>query len=173
MAVSRKKKEASLEDLKANFKSAKSVFFSTYRGLSVNDISLMRADLRTSGSRMMVAKKSLIKLAAKEVDGVELPDESMPGPVACIFSMEDEVAAAKVVAKWAKTKKEIVALVGGVFEGKAITKAQAVSIASIPSREELLAKLLGSMQAPISGFVRSLKSPLAGFTQVLREVSKR
>lgn len=173
MALSKNQKEQSLTDLQERFKNAKSVFFSAYRGLSVGDISTMRDELRDSGASMVVAKKTLARLAAKESGVAEIPEEALPGPVAFVFSEEDEVAPAKVIKKWAKAKKDSVSIVGAVFEGKVLDEIQAKAIADIPSREELLAKLVGSLKSPISGFVRSLKSPASGFTNIIRELAQK
>ncbi len=173
MALTKVKKQEIIADLTDKFKDSKSVFFSSYLGLSVNDLSEMRRDIKESGSKMVVAKKTLIKIAAKNAENIELPDESMDGAIACVFSNEDEIAAAKVVAKWAKSKKDFVTLTGGIFEGKALSKDDAIALSKIPAREELLAKLLGSLKSPISGFVRSLKSPISGFTNVCREISQK
>lgn len=173
MALSRGRKEEILAALVAEFQSAKSAFFTSYTGLSVDEISKLRSDLRASGAKMTVAKKTLIQLAAKQALDLEVPADLLPGPIGVVFGLEDEIAAAKTVAKWTKDTKEKVALEGGIFEGRVLTKAEAVALSQIPSREELLAKLVGSLQSPISGFVRSLKSPLNGFTTVLRELSTK
>lgn len=162
MAVTRQQKAEMMADLEKRFADAKSVFFSTYSGLTVNDISKMRDDVRETGSNMVVAKKNLLQIVAKQNKGIEIPDESIPGPIAAIFSNEDETAGARVIGKWSKDKEGIVNLTGGIFEGRVLTREEAVMIASIPGREQLLAKFLGS-----------LKSPLGGFVRVLNEISKK
>lgn len=173
MAISRNKKADILSELEKHLKESKSVFFTSYRGLSVSDLSAYRAELKSQSAPLVVAKKSLARHAASKTLNLEIPDESLPGPVAFVFSKEDEITPAKTIAKWAKAHKKSVSLVGGIFEGRLLTQEEAISISTIPSREELLAKLVGSLSSPISGFVRSLKSPLSGFTNVLREISKQ
>jgi len=162
MAVTRQQKAEMMADIEKRFEGAKSVFFSTYSGLTVNDISKMRNDIRESDSSMVVAKKNLLQLVAKQKHSIEIPDESIPGPIAAVFSYGDETAGARVLGKWSKEKKDFVALTGGIFEGRVLSREEAVAISNIPGRKELLAKFLGS-----------LKSPLSGFVHVLSELSKR
>jgi large subunit ribosomal protein L10 len=165
MAVSRAKKAEALKKLSENFAAAKAVYFATYKGLSVKDFEALRQKVRESNARISVAKKTLIQIAAKE-NGYEVPKEVMDGPVAAIFAMEDQVSPAKAVDTFLKSFDEL-SLVGGLLDGKVMDKKEAVQLASLPSREELLAKLLGSMRAPISGFHGVLHGVMRGFVGTL------
>lgn len=169
MAVSRQKKEQMLADLVEKFKTSKSVMFSQNRGLSVTDGQALRAKLRENGVELKVAKKTLIKLAAKEAGIQEIPSEALEGPIAAAFAFEDEIAAAKILFTESKTN-EAIALVGGIFDGEAFGPEKALQLAQIPGKEELLAKLVGSMKAPISGFYGVLHGTMRQFVGTLQAI---
>jgi len=171
MATSRAQKEAMLEQLTTDMKAAKSVVFVDLHGLTVEQSQELRRTLRDKGVKTKVAKKTLLVLAGKN-NGLEIDKASLQGQIAVAFSMEDEVAAAQELYKLGK-KNELIKLVGGVFEGKVVDKAMINQVAQLPSKEELLAKLVGSMQAPISGFHGVLHGTLRGFVQVLKQVSEK
>lgn len=166
MAVTKQKKEQILADLNENMKSAKSVFFAKNLGLSVHQSQEMRTKLREGGNNFRVAKKTLIKKAANDGAGVEIPLEALDGAAGAAFAMEDELSAVKILAKFAKESEKI-ELTGGIFEGKSLSKEEVIALSQIPSREELLAKLLGSMQAPLSGFVGVGNQLISGLARVL------
>jgi len=169
MAVSREKKKEILDDLTEKFKNAKSVVFSEYRGLTVNDISDLRGKLRESEVEYKVAKKTLIKLAAKEAGINEIPNEAMEGPVAAAFSFGDEVAGAREIYKMGKDHKGL-KLKGFILDGEIFGQEKAEQLAQLPSKEELLAKLVGSLRAPISGFHGVLHGTLRGFVGTLQAI---
>lgn len=164
MAITREAKEVILAGLTKNFKDAKGVVFAQYRGLSVNDVQTLRSELRAAKVDYKVAKKTLIKLAAKEM-GYDIPKELMEGPIGVAFGYDDEIVAAQKMHEFAK-KFEAIKLVGGLMDGKLMDAAMVNQLATIPSRDVLLAKLLGSMQAPLSGFVRTLNGVVAAFVRV-------
>jgi len=166
MPVTRQKKEEVLADLLEKMKGAKSVFFAKNLGLSVHEAQDMRRILREGGSVYRVAKKTLLKKAAQDGMSIEIPNEVLDGAVGAAFSMEDELAAIKAIAKFAKASKKI-EIVGGIFEGKILSKEDAIRLSNIPSKEELLAKLLGSMMSPLSGFVGVGNQLVAGLARVI------
>lgn len=164
MAISRQKKEEILADLLEKVKSSKSIFFAKNLGLSVDEAQKMRRALRDGGNAFRVAKKTLIKKAAKDVQGIEITDETLEGAAGAAFALEDELSAVKILAKFAKETEKI-EITGGIFEGKILSKEDAITLSKIPSREELLAKLLGSLNSPISGFVGVGSQVLGGFVR--------
>ena len=151
MAVSKNRKQQQLEVLIDKFQNAKSIFFSEYTGISVKDFGKVRDTLRESNVECKVAKKTLIKLAAEQIGIKEIPTEALEGPIAVILSNEDEIAGAKLISNL-KKEYETLELTGGIFDGEAFGQDKAKAYAAIPAKEELLAKLVGSMKAPISGF---------------------
>jgi len=166
MAITRKQKERILADLLEKMKAAKAVFFAKNLGLSVAEAQEMRRKLRSEGNVFKVAKKTLIKKAAHESANVDVPSEALDGAAGAAFSMEDELSALKILANFAKESEKI-ELTGGIFEGKLMSKDEVIALSKIPSKEELLAKLLGSMQAPLSGFVGVGNQLIGGLARVL------
>lgn len=156
MAVSKAKKSEILETLKVLVKDAQSIGFTSNNGLSVDDITKLRVNLRETNSTITLAKKTLIKIAFKEVYNVEISDDLLPGQIAIVCSNDDAVAGLGKVNDYIKTKegKEKMEWTGSFFE-EAIMDADATKkIASMPSRETLLGRLVGSMQSPLSGLAR-------------------
>ena len=170
MAISKSKKQEILQELQTSFKDAKSVMFSKYSGISVSDFSKVRTALREQNVECRVAKKTLIKLAAKELGVEELPAESLDGPIAVIFSYDDELSGAKLIDKMSKDYAQL-ELTGGILEGEAFGPETAKAYAAIPSKEELYAKLLGSMRAPISGFHGVLHGTMRQFVGTLQAIA--
>jgi len=166
MAVTKDQKAEILKDLQESMKNTKAVYFAKNLGMSVTDSQEMRRALRAGGSTYRVAKKTLIRKSAKDTLNIEVDGASLEGAVGAAFSNEDELGAIKIIAKFAKDTEKI-EIVGGIFEGKAITKEEAIALSKIPSRDELLAKLLGSLQAPISGFVGVGSQIVGGFVRVV------
>ena len=171
MATSRQKKEEQLAELKDNFGAAKGIVFADLNGLSVEQSVALRRALTEKGVKTKMIKKTLIILAGKE-HGYEIPKALLDGQIAVAFSMDDEVAAAQELYKLGKENEKI-KLVGGVFEGKVADKAMINALAQLPSREELLAKLVGSMKSPISGFHGVLHNTIRGFVQVCDQIAKK
>ena len=169
MAITRQQKEVILADLIEKFKTSKSVMFSRNTGLTVEASQNLRNLLRESGISLHVAKKTLIKMAAKEAGYAEIPEEALEGSIAVAFSFEDEIAAAGIIHKVSK-ENENITLTGGILDGEVFGPAKAEQLALIPSKEELLAKLVGSMKAPISGFHGVLYGVMRQFVGTLQAV---
>ena len=172
MALTKQEKNKILEELTQKFKDAKSVIFTEYRGLDVKSISELRNQMRDSSIEYKIAKKTLIKLAAKEIGIDELPEDVVNGPVAVAFSYEDQVVVASLLAKFAKEHKEV-KLIGGILDGKVIDASVVKELASIPSKEELYAKLLGSMMFPLSGFVGVSNGVVSGFVRAMNAIREK
>lgn len=171
MAITRQKKEEILNGLKDSFASAKSVAFIQYEGMTVAEVTDLRAKLRSADVDMKVAKKTLMKIAAKE-HGVELPAEIMEGTVAAIFSKNDPAAGPKFIKQTAKTV-EVLKLLGGVMEAKVLSRKDMQELADLPSREQLLAKFIGMMQAPLYGLRGLMEGPTSAFARALQELAKQ
>lgn len=127
-----------------------------YRGLKVEEVTELRKQCREKGLEYKVYKNTLTRLAAENAGMKELVGE-LVGPNAIVFSYDDPVAAAKVASEFAKTHKNL-ELKAGLVEGVLYKDAQLEEFASIPSREVLIAKLLGSFKAPISNFAYLIKA---------------
>ena len=155
MAVTKAQKAEILTDLKEKLQKAKSIMFAHYIGMTVADVSELRGNLKKGNAEMKVAKKTLMKLATKELNMPEPSDEMLDGAVACIFSFEDPLTGAQIAFKFAKTHKQV-ELIGGIFEGKMISKEEALAIAQIPGREGLLSMFAAMCIGPLSSFARGL-----------------
>lgn len=170
MAITKEKKSQILKDLEEKFSRAKAVYFAENKGLSVKNVTDLRRSLHEQGVDFVVAKKTLMKLAAKNTNLPELSDDVLPGPIAAVIGYDDVVIPSKLVKDFAAKAEEKVALTGGVLDGKVLSRAEAVQIASLPSKEQLLAQLVGSMKAPISGFHGALHGLLGKFVRTLEAV---
>lgn len=172
MAITRQKKATILQALISDWQKAKSVVFSTYQGIPVKEFSSLRKELRQKGARLHVAKKTLIRLAAKRLNFPEIPESALPGAVSATFGFDDEIAAAKAIQTFAK-KNPQVAIVAGFMEGRLLLEKEAKFLATIPGRKELYAQLVGSLKSPISGFHGVLAGLLRNFVRALAEIEKQ
>lgn len=156
MAVSRSQKESILSTLEAHLQEGKSVAFTTSQRITVEEVTKMKRELRGEGVVFMLAKKTLIRLAFKNVHSVDLDLDTLPGQVALTISKNDPMAGLSIVNRYVKEwkKDEKIAFVASYMEGRMLGAEETTKLASLPSREVLLAKLLGSMKAPIAGLAR-------------------
>jgi large subunit ribosomal protein L10 len=142
-------KKAVVAEVAEQVANAQTIAIAEYRGIEVGHLTVLRKKARDSGVYLRVMKNTLVRRAVAGTPFASLADQ-MVGPL--IYSVSaDPVAAAKVLNDFAKTNDKLV-LKAGSFAGKVLDKAGVQALASIPSREELLARLLGVMQAPVSGF---------------------
>jgi len=146
-------KKAVVAEVSAQIAGAQTMVVAEYRGIEVGDLTALRKKARESGVYLRVLKNTLVRRAVADTPFAGLA-EQMVGPLIYALS-EDAVAAAKVLNDFAKGNDKLV-LKAGVYSGDVLDKAGVQALASIPSREELLAKLLGVMQAPVSGFAGAL-----------------
>ncbi len=165
--MKREDKHLIVEELHAGFADASAGVVARYRGLTVAQMSDLRRRLRDTGVSIQVVKNTLARRAAKDTR-FEEATPLFTGPVAIAYG-NDPVGMAKAMADFAK-EHEALEIQGGVLDGKAVTAAEIQALASLPSREVLLAKMLGSMQAPISGFVRTLNEIPSSFVRVLAAI---
>lgn len=172
MAVTKQMKQEQLAELVDKFKKAKAVVFAQNNGLTVAEIQELRGNLREKNSDMKVAKKTLMLLAAKEAGYTELPDDLMAGAVGVVFSYDDIIAGAKAVYEYAK-KHDSLALLGALLDGKVLGTKEAKELASLPSKEELITKLLYLLKSPISGFHGVLNGTLSSFVRALDAIAKK
>src|SRR3989338_398970 len=171
MATTRQQKEATLQELRDKFGRAKSVAFGQYAGMTMEQLSKMRNQMRESNVEFKVAKKTLFKLAAKE-QGLELSDDLLPGTIGAAFSYEDGIAGPRIIKKMGK-EVEVLKLMGGIMEGQVLSIAQMKEIADLPSKQELLAKLVGLMRAPLQNFYGAIQSPLSSFARALQGYAEK
>ena len=153
MSLNIETKKAAVEEISSAIANAQTLVVAEYRGISVASMTELRANARKEGVYLRVLKNTLVRRAVEGTSFAALADQ-MVGPLVYAAS-EDPVAAAKVLYQFAKKDDKIV-IKAGSYNGDVLNVAAVGELASIPSREELLSKLLFVMQAPVSGFARAL-----------------
>ena len=175
MAVTEQKK-AVVAEIKNNLTSAKGAVFTSFKGLTVAMDTELRRELRKEGVTYKVIKNTMTRIAAKEA-GLDGLIEHLEGTTAIAFSKEDAVAPAKVICGFMKKNKledaGILTVKVGLVEGKVISDKEVKALANLPSREELIAKLLGSMNAPIANTVGVLSAVIRNFVYVLDAIREQ
>lgn len=173
MPKTKQQKQEILRNLQEKSQKAKSIVFTKFDGLGVKENEELRNNLKQENSEYYVAKKTLLDLAFKDRDLQKLNIRDFDGKVAAIFGYEDEVAPAKVVGEFKKKNEEKIHFVGGILEDKFISAEEVTALAKLPGKQELYAKLVGSINAPVSGFVNVLAGNIRGLLNVLTAIEKK
>ena len=155
-------------DVKEKMEKASGMIFYDYRGLTVAEVTDLRNKFREAGVEYHVIKNSMLKRAADMLE-MEALDEYLVGPTAVAFGFEDPVAPAKVLVEFTKKLKKT-EIKTGVLNGSIIDLDGIKNLAELPSRDELLAKLAGTLNAPITGFARSLSGIISKLGYALAAV---
>ena len=166
----RQQKEVITKELTEKLKASKAVVFSDFKGLTMEDLTKLRQELRAESISLKVVKQTLINIALKEA-GIDADVKKMEGQIAIAISEKDEVAAAKIISKFAKTNNNL-KVVGGILEGKELGADEVIALSKLPSKQELLAKFVGTINAPVSNFVNVLSGNISGFVRVLKAISE-
>ena len=164
MSLNLEGKKEVVAALSERLKSAQTVVLAEYRGISVEDITVLRSRARASGVYLRVLKNTLARRAVQGTPFEKLADQ-MVGPLAYGIS-DDPIAAAKVLHAYAKGNDKLV-IKGGMMPNHLMTAKEVGSLATMPSRDELIAKVMGTMQAPIATFVRTLNEVPSKFVRTL------
>ncbi|MBI4709389.1 MAG: 50S ribosomal protein L10 [Candidatus Portnoybacteria bacterium] len=167
--LTREQKKQLISDLSDKLKKIKSAVFVDYQGLKVSQLKELRGKLRTAEAELKVAKKTLIDLALKEAGMPGMTSKNLAGQIALAFDFKDEVSAAKVLNDFSK-KNESLKILGAILEGKFLEKEEALALARIPSREQSLANLVGSINAPLQGIASVLQANLRNFVFALSQI---
>ncbi|HYF96040.1 MAG TPA: 50S ribosomal protein L10 [Symbiobacteriaceae bacterium] len=167
MAVIRPEKELSIAQVKERIQKAKSVVLADNKGMSVAQVTKLRKELREVGVELKVAKNTLVRIAARDL-GIEGLDQYLHGTTTMAFSNADEASAAKKIRDFfAKEKAPKFIVKAGILEGKVFGAEGVKSLADLPSREVLLAQVLGGIQAPLVGVAGAINGLLSGFAYAL------
>lgn len=156
MGNNRQIKEAKVLEIKEKMEKAQGIVLAKYQGLTVEEDTELRKNLRNAGIEYKVYKNTLTTLAAKEL-GYDGFIGMLEGPISIAFGYEDPTAPAKVLNDFAKTHKKM-ELVGGLVQGEVFDEAKIKQLATIPSKDVLIAKLLGSFKAPLSNLAYMLNA---------------
>ncbi len=155
MPKTRAQKSAEIADLVTAMKAGKSAAFADYQGMSVQNITALRKKMFAEGVDYIVAKKTLMSIAAKEA-GYDVNFKSYPGMLGVAIASKDEMAPAKLIGDAGKDQP--IKLVGGIFEGKVVDQAYMVQLSKLPSKAQLLTQLLYVFNGPTGAFARLLNA---------------
>jgi large subunit ribosomal protein L10 len=161
------KKAHIVEEIKEVFAKSNITIFTQYQGLPTAELNVLRRKLRASNSDYQVVKNTLFHLAAKGLDKNNVIGD-MSGPTAVVFGFGDISAPAKVLTEYIRDSKTSMTIKGGFMGDRALTAAEISTLAILPSREVLLAKVFGQMKSPIAGLLGSLTAPMRGIAGVLQ-----
>ena len=167
MSLNLEEKKEVVAEVSERLAKAQAVVLAEFRGLPVEQITVLRSQARASGVYLRVLKNTLARRAVQGTPFEKLGPQ-MVGPLAYGIS-EDPVAAAKVLQAYAKTNDKLV-IKGGAMPNQVLSAKEVGSLATMPSREELLAKLLGTMQAPVAKFVQTLNEVPSRFVRTLAAI---
>ncbi len=173
MAISRVAKEQAVDILSKELGRIKLAVMTDYRGLTVREVEELRSVLRDEGISYRVTKNTLLRLAAKNSPALaDIDPSTFMGPTALAMGFDDEVAAARVIFQYAKTHQAL-EIVGGITgDGQVLTAAQVKSLATLPTREQLLGQVVGTIAAPLTGFVGVMSGNVRSIINVLNALSE-
>ncbi len=171
MAQTKEQKKKSLEKLLENIDKQKSMVFVAYEGLKASDMFQLRNTLKQAGCKILVVKKTLLALALKEKK-IDLKTKDLKGQIGLVFGFEDELSASKISYNFSK-ENENLKILGGYFEDKVIDPQNVISLAQIPSKQELLAKVVYSISSPVSGLANALQGNLRNLVFALSGAIKK
>lgn len=160
-----------LEKVKGSIETSKGVFVVDYRGLTVKEAQELRRALREANAHMKVYKNNIVRIALNEAEMPNI-DDMLKGTCAYVFYEKDPVEAAKVLKQEADKLKKM-QILGGIADGKAISAEEALAYAELPSRGELLAKLVYVIGSPLSGIAQVCAGPARGLVTALQAVADK
>ncbi len=164
-------KEAVVGDIKEKLEKAQSIVLLDYRGLTVEEVTSLRDQMRSAGVEYKVIKNTMLTRAASEL-GITGTEELFQGPTACAFGYTDAAAPAKILVDFIKKVKKT-EIKGGMLEGKVVGIDQIKYLAELPPKEVLVAKLLGTLNAPITNFVGVLSGVPRAFVCALAAIKEQ
>jgi large subunit ribosomal protein L10 len=167
----RNEKDAVIAEVQQLLTDTENLFVSDYRGLTVEELAELRGKLRQSGASFKIVKNTLGGIAADRSGRVTVK-ELLAGPTAVTFCGEDLVAAAKALSDFAKTHPQL-AVRGGVLDASLIDPDGVKALAGLPSRDVLIAQVVGTMAAPMTGLVTVLQGTISGFVRALDQVAQQ
>lgn len=168
--LTRDQKEKTILEVGEKMAKMKALVLIDYSGMKVGKMSELRRELKKAGAELKVFKRRLVDLAMKK-SGLSLDAAQIKGQLALIFGYGDEVGAAKAAYKFSGGNK-VFKIISGIVSGKNLDAAAVTALAKLPTREELLARLVGTMAAPMSGMLNVLQGNIRGLVRVLSQINK-
>ncbi len=169
--MGRSERAASISTLRQKLSGARSAVLTDFRGLSVAEMTELRTLLRKSAVEYTVVKNTLAKIAVAQTELASLAAH-LEGPTAIAISRADPMAPSKVLTTWSKTRPTFT-IKGGVVEGRLMSAADIAILAALPPREVLLARLAGTLQAPLQGLANVMAGPIRALASALDQVRQR
>lgn len=170
MPLTREQKQKIIQDLKEKIDCQKTIIFVDFSGLGVRELLDLRRSLKQSHSLFKVSKKTLFKKALQEFNESLVPYvDQLKGELGIVFGFGDEILPAKIVYQFS-SKYSNLKILGGISKNKFIAKESIIELAKVPTRQELLARLVGSISTPISNFVSVLENNIKGLLFVLSAI---
>ena len=170
--MAKPEKLETVEEIKEKINESQIIILADYRGLSVNEVSELRKQLKGSNTQFKVYKNSLFSRAIKEQDYYDDVASFMVGPTACAFNSSDPVGPAKILVDFAKQHDKL-SIKGGILDSNIIDIDKINYLTKLPSREVLLSKMLGALNSPISGLVTSLHGIPTKLVHALEAIRKQ
>lgn len=170
MALSKEQKTKVIEKLLGSITKQKAMVFVSFSGLKAADLEKLRHDLREAGAQLIIAKKTLAKIAF-EKEKLEFPKQGIDSELAIVFAYEDEIAPVKAAHNFSK-ENESLNIIGGIMEGEFISGADMKTLAELPTKDELMARLVRVLSGPISNFVSVQRENLKGLLYALEAIKK-
>ena len=165
------KKETAVSELRERLAGAENLFFTNYAGLTVEQITKLRGELRKDGSSYAVVKNTLFSIAAGE-DLAKKAEEFLAGPTGVVFAGNDPVAPAKALKQFADDVKTL-KIKAAYIDGKMVDAAQVNMLAALPPKLELIARMIGSLASPLRGLVTVLSGNQSGLVRVLNAIREQ
>jgi len=165
------KKEKQVNELKEKLDKVSSAILTDFRGLTVKEMTDLRWRLKAANIEYKIIKNNLVLRAVKDSD-IETISAYLQGPIAMVFGEGDPVASVKILIDFAKEYKKP-EIKGGVIQGKVFNSKEITQVAKLPSREVLLAQVVGGIQAPLSGLVTVLSGPIRSLLNVLKAIEEK
>ena len=170
--MNREQKQTIVAEVHDNFIQSQASFLVNYKGLSVTSMQKLRKQLREDNAHLKVTKATLMKIAAKDVEGIEDFAKLFSEQVGLVFAKDDTVSVAKKLVTFSK-ENDALQVIAGFFEARSLDKNRVEFLASLPARDVLIAQVLGTMQAPISGLARTLNAMISQLAYALQQIAEK
>jgi large subunit ribosomal protein L10 len=165
LPVTRQKKGELIEEYRELVRNSGALVFTNYRGISVKQINSLRGKMKDSGGDYVVTKNTLLRVALEQ-EGRITPAELLAGPNAVVFTSEDVAKSVTALKDWIKAAK-VVEITGAILESSALDATSAEKLSDLPTKEQVLSSILGTLNAPAGTLVRVLNAPLSSLVRVI------
>lgn len=173
MPKSKEQKREILQNLKEKIASSRSVVFTNFEGLGVKENEELRNRLKQEGGEYYVPKKTLLKMALEEAGISDVNPRNIDGKLAVVFGYEDEIMPAKIVDEFREKHENKVEFAGGILENSFLTPEKVGELAQMPSKQELQAKLVGTLASPMSGLVNTMAGNMRNLVYALKAIEEQ